>query len=146
VDHNGGVSTPHRGYQTIVRPTLSTTRTSVDLLGLAWPFSQVRLLTQDEFLRQAADRRVRVGGYRGHDLNRSALEELHRVGVLVPLYRVDLANPSPDRVVDVSASRNSHGGLNTVPGELYLAAVDGRLHDPAAEPFQPWPGERRRAP
>jgi hypothetical protein len=84
MDHNGGVSTPHRGYQTIVRPTLSTTRTSVDLLGLAWPFSQVRLLTQDEFLRQAADRRVRVGGYRGHDLNRSALEELHRVGVLVP--------------------------------------------------------------
>lgn len=127
-----------------VHHALTTDRSSVEILGLPWPFSQIGLLTPEEFVKQAAQRHVRIGGTRGRDLDRSGLEELHRQSIIVPLYRVDLHGGGPARAVDVSGSRHSRGGLPTVLSELYQAARVGRVADPAAEPFQPWPTARRR--
>jgi hypothetical protein len=132
-------------YMPVIEPALITDRSSLDVLGLPWPFSQIGLLTPEEFLKQAQQHRVRVGGARGQELDSSGLQELHRLGILIPLFRIDLAAGDPGRVVDVTGSRNCHGGLTTVLSELYRAAMDGRVADPAAEPFRPWPTQRRRA-
>ncbi len=90
-------------YPTVRAAGLTTARSSLDLLELPYPFSQVHLLTVSEFADMASKRRGRAGR-RLPPVNEQVLEELHRCEVLVPLFRVDL-EPAPDaRVIDVSAS------------------------------------------
>jgi hypothetical protein len=121
-----------------------TTRSSLDLLSLRYPFGQVRLLRADEFAEQAGRRRSRTMDSLPH-VNVQVLEVLHRHGVLVPLFRVDLTPGDPHRQVDISESLTAQHVLTTLIAELLRGAAEGRAADPAIEGFSPWPTERRRA-
>jgi hypothetical protein len=127
----------------VVKATAATRWSSLDLLGLPWPFSQTGLLTREDFVREADHCRIRMAG--GWRLDVSGLEELHRRGLLVPFYRVDLADGVPERAVDVTDSLTARHVHTTLIAQLYGGAAEGRVADPAAEAFQPWPTERRRA-
>ena len=81
-------------YPTVRPAGLTTARSSLDLLDLPYPFSQVSLLTVSEFADMVRKRRGRAGR-RLPPVNEQVLEELHRCGVLVPLFRVDLES-APD--------------------------------------------------
>ncbi|MHB8294338.1 MAG: hypothetical protein ACYDH5_06850 [Acidimicrobiales bacterium] len=124
----------------IARAKASSTRSTLDLLWLPWPFSQLQLLTADEFVKKAEEQ-VRGRGWR---LDVGALEELHRTGVLVPFFRVRLGDPDPDERIDVAGSLTRRHVTSTVESELFRAAVDGRATDPGTEPFSPWPREQRQ--
>ena len=130
-------------YPTVRAAGLTTVRSSLDLLELPYPFSQVHLLTVSEFAEMAGKRRGRAGR-RLPPVDEQVLEELHRCGVLVPLFRVDL-EPAPDaRAIDVSASLTPRNVHATIITELYSAAGDRRVVDPGAAGFAPWPKERQR--
>jgi hypothetical protein len=127
----------------IRRALAATSRSSLDLLTLQYPFSQVNLLTPEGFAKEAERRHSHAARGRLH-LDVAGLEELHRHGVLVPLLRVDLGDADPERRIDVSGSLTAQHVTNTIPAELFRAADEGRVHDPAAEAFAAWPTERRR--
>jgi hypothetical protein len=77
-------------------------------------------------------------------INEQTLQELHRGGVLVPLFRVDLT-PRPDAsAIDISASLTAKHVFTTHINELFRAAAEGRASDPTEVGFEPWPTERRR--
>jgi hypothetical protein len=120
----------------------SSTRGTLDLLTLRWPFSQVQLLSAEELCNHAGERRIDMLGDRTLDL--SGLEELHRTGVLVPFYRVRLDNGDPDQTIDLSESRTLRLVPGTITNELFRGAHEGRVTDPAAEPYEPWPTEQLR--
>ena len=121
----------------------ATPRSSLELLNLRFPFSQLGLMSADEFARQAERRRSR--GLRSQPaISTQVLEELHRHGVLIPLFRVDLTEGEPSRQVDLSQSLTAKHVHTTFINELLRAAVEGRAADPALEDFSPWPTERRR--
>lgn len=120
----------------------SSTRSTLDLLTLRWPFSQVQLLSAEEFLKRAEERRIVMLADRVLDL--SGLEELHRTGVLIPFYRVRLDNGDPEQAIDLSDSRTLKLVPGTITNEAFRGAHDGRVTDPAAEPYEPWPTEQRR--
>jgi hypothetical protein len=129
-------------YPTVRSAKAATARSSLDLLGLPYPFSQVGLLTASSFVELAEERRSRAG--RNLPINEQVLEELHRCGVLVPLFRVDLT-PSPGAVeIDISASLTAQNVHTTVISELFRGAAEGRAIDPAQAGFQSWPVDRRR--
>ncbi len=128
---------------TIRAAPAATTRSSLDLLSLPYPFSQVRLLNAADFAKQAERRRSRA--QRQLPMSVQVLEELHRHGVLVPLLRVDLTPGNPARVVDITNSLTAQHVTPTVISELMLAARQGRAADPGQEPFAPWPTQHRRA-
>jgi hypothetical protein len=121
----------------------ATTKSSLDLLGLAFPFSQVGLLSASDFVTQAAKRRSLA--VRHFPMSERILEELHRHGILVPLFRVDLAPTDRKSVLDVSASLTARHVATTLVSELYRGIAEGRVADPAVEVFHPWPHERRRS-
>jgi hypothetical protein len=125
------------------RALAATSRSSLDLLTLHYPFSQVGLLTPENFVREA-ERRYSHAMRGRFNLEVAGLEELHRHGILVPLFRVDLTGPDPEQRIHISASLTAQHVTNTIPAELFRAAGEGRLRDPAAEPFAAWPTERRR--
>jgi hypothetical protein len=127
----------------IRRARAATRRSSLDLLTLRYPFSQVNLLTADEFVKEY-ERRYSSALCDQHRLDVAALEELHRHGVLVPLFRIDLTAADPQNRIDVSGSLTAQHVTNTVPAELFQAADEGRAYDPAVEPFAAWPAEHRR--
>jgi hypothetical protein len=131
-------------YATVRRAEAATARSSLDLLGLPYPFSQLGLLTASEFAKLAERRRRRTA--RGLPaVNEHVLEELHRCGVLVLLFRVDLApGPEPHKI-DVSASLTAQHVRTTIIAELLSAAAEGRASDPATQKFTAWPKDRRRA-
>lgn len=139
VAHAGSASL----YPTVRAAGLTTARSSLDLLELPYPFSQVHLLTVSEFAGMAGKRRGRAGR-RLPPVNEQVLEELHRCGVLVPLFRVDLEHAPDARAIDVSASVTPSNVHATIITELYRAAEDMRLMDPGAAGFAPWPKERQR--
>src|ERR1700722_2939133 len=97
-------------YPTVRTAKAAAARSSLELLGLLYPFSQVGLLTASGFVKLAEERRSRAG----HSLppiNEPVLEELHRCGVLVPLFRVDLRPSRGAAEIDISASltaQNDH--------------------------------------
>lgn len=62
------------------------------------------------------------------------LRELHRVGLVVPMFRVGVHDGDSYRVVDVSGSRHSQHTPDLMLSELYRAAIEGRISDPAAVP------------
>ncbi len=126
-----------------VGPTIAATpRTSLELLALPFPFSQVSLITADEFLKAAAERRIKMWADR--DLEMTGLEELHRHGVLVPMFCVSLSKGRRARRIATSGSATRQHVHSTIVSELYLAAEDGRATDPSLEPFSPWPTKRLR--
>ena len=51
-----------------------TERSTLDLLGLAWPFSQVGLLTAEEFVKEVQHRRIDMSGGRRSTLLLSATQ------------------------------------------------------------------------
>ena len=126
----------------IRRALAATARSSLDLLTLQYPFSQVDLLTPEEFVKEAERRHSYAMSSRLH-LDVAVLETLHRHGVLVPLFRVDLAAGEHPQPIDVSGSFTARHVTNTIPSELFRAAAEGRVHDPAAEPFIGWPSSPR---
>ena len=128
----------------IRRALAATARSSLDLLTLQYPFSQVDLLTSEEFVKEAERRHSYAMSSRLH-LDVAVLETLHRHGILVPLFRIDLNPGDPQRRIDISGSLTAQHVTNTIPSELFRAADEGRVHNPAAEPFNAWPTERRRA-
>ena len=119
-----------------------TARTTLDLLSLPFPFSQVDLLQPSEFVKAAQQRRITMWGR--HDLDESGLQELHRRGILVPFYCVSIAEAPTGEPVDISNSLTARHVHGTLVAELYRGAAEGRVTDPAAEPFTPWPTERVR--
>jgi hypothetical protein len=77
-------------------------------------------------------------------MDEQVLGELHRTGVLVPLYRVDLDARAGAKAIGMSAHLTSQQIHVTVINELFIAGHEGRLVDPAAVGFEPWLTERRR--
>jgi hypothetical protein len=128
----------------IQRALAATSRSSLELLMLRYPFSQVNLLTPEEFVKEA-ERRHSYAMRDRHRPDLAALQELHRHGILVPLFRVDLTAAEPRRPIDVSGSLTAQHVINPIPAELFRAASQGLVHDPAVEPFAAWPTERRRS-
>lgn len=143
---NDPASADGSGVELIYRPQsarlLTSKRSTLDLLSRPWPFSQVALLSADEFLKAADHRRIHVPG--GHSLDLSCLEALQRAGILVPFYRVQLSKGTKKNVRDVAASLTLRHVHSTHISELFAAALEGRATDPAGEPFKPWPSIRRR--
>lgn len=127
----------------LVQKTQSPTqRSTLDLLGLPFPFSQVGLLQPSEFVKAAGQRRITM--WAGRALDESGLQELHRRGVLVPFFCVSIAEEPTGDAVEVSHSLTGRHVHGTIVNQLYAAAVDGRVTDPAAEPFSSWPSARVR--
>jgi hypothetical protein len=88
-------------------------------------------------------------------MDEQVLGELHRAGVLVPLYRVDLDARAGAKAIDMSAHLTSQQIHVTVINELFGSGHEGRLADPAAVGFEPacavaiipagaWSGRSRR--
>jgi hypothetical protein len=94
--------------------------------------------------QSGAGRRSREQRHSLPPIDDQVLEELHRCGVLVPFFRVDLAAGPDGQRTDVSASLTGQHVHATVINELFWAAQEGRLADPATGGFVPWPTERRR--
>ena len=120
-----------------------TPRSSLDLLSLPYPFSQVALLTPKAMADAAAQRRITT--HAGHLVQESLLEELHRLGLLVPFYRVDLGRALPGSKIDISKSLTALHISTTIVAEVYAAAREGRLRDPAKLQFKTWATQRERA-
>jgi hypothetical protein len=135
---NSGVRIIH----TVSRTIAATSRSSLDLLALPFPFSQVSLLTADEFLKAAAERRIKMWAER--DLDISGLEELHQHEVLVPMFGVSIGTGDSTRRIDTTASSTRQHVHATIVSELYEAAGDGRVTDPSTELFEEWPTGRAR--
>lgn len=129
-------------YATVRRAEAITVRSSLDLLGLPYPFSQLDLLTASDFAKLAEQRRCRATRSLP-SVDALVLEELHSCGVLVPLFRVD---PTPDmdaQHIDLSTSLTAQHVHTGAIVELLRGAAEGRAHDPAAEDFIPWPKDRQ---
>ena len=129
-------------YSSVQTAKAATSRSSLDLLSLSFPFSQIGLLTAADFAKEAERRRSRSARHWRMDVQ--VLEELHRHQVIEPLYRVDLTPGDPSRVQDLTGSLTAQHVTGTVVSELLRAAAEGRAADPAEEAFHPWPTERRR--
>jgi hypothetical protein len=130
-------------YPTVRTAGCATARPGLDLLELTYPFSQVGLLSPTEFARLATERRSRADRSLP-PVNEQTLQELHRGGVLVPLFRVDL-EPRPDAPgIDISDSLTVRHVQTAFINELLRGAAEGRVSDPAAIGFESWPTERRR--
>lgn len=104
-------------------------RSVLDLLDLPFTFWQLRLLTEDQFRREAKAR--------GVDLFERQLEGLHRLRLLIPFLRV----ARDGRAIAAAARRDDpyiweHAHRQpTYRADLLSAREAGRLHDPAEEHF-----------
>lgn len=101
---------------------------TLDLLTVPFAFTQDDLLDTGKFIDEAKKR--------GYDLCLTDLEELHRLNLLAPLYRVD-DHPDPALKMTVPPP------IGNDPERTALgAARDGQLHDPAVEGYRDeWPYE-----
>ena len=77
-------------YSTVQPAIAAASRASLDLLELPYPFSQIQLLSARDFAKLADERRSREQRHTLLRMDEQVLGELHRAGVLAPLYRVDL--------------------------------------------------------
>lgn len=96
------------------------------LLKDPFAFTQTRLLSPEDFVREA--------GQRGVGLHRGQLEVLHRRRVLQPFFVVHsrpVADPGPPQA--------RAAFLNTTLDTIRFAFAEGRLSDPALRRFAPWP-------
>lgn len=139
-----GSGTPPREYPTVASASAATIRSSLDLLSLPYPFSQVGLLTASEFVKLGEQRRSRAARGLIPPVNEQVLEELHRCRVLVPLFRVDLEPVACAPGIDISGSRAAQQVHTTVISELLRGAAEGgRLVGSTAWPREP---AKRRSP
>ena len=123
----------HRLYW--IPTAIGTDRSTLDLLTIDWPFSQLPLLNDRDFAKEAEKRGIRIDS--------AGLEELHRRGILVPFYRVDLGEGGGAKIPTSDFDPGSYS-RSTILSELYMAADEGRVVDPGAVPFKPWPFDRWR--
>lgn len=104
-------------------------RSPLDLLDLPYTFWQLRLLTEDQFRREAKAR--------GVQLFERQLEGFHRLRVLTPLLRVS----RDGRAIANAARRNDSDAWDrtywqpTHRADLLEAREAGHLHDPIGEHF-----------
>ena len=104
----------------------SLSATTLDLLQDPYAFTQTKLLTPEQFMREARKRGLRLR--RGH------LELLHRRRVLQPFFKVHsrpVTNPRP--------SYTLLGFFDSALHEVRSALAEGRLSDPANRRFATWP-------
>ncbi|SOD73545.1 hypothetical protein SAMN05892883_2837 [Jatrophihabitans sp. GAS493] len=128
---------------TVPTALATSSRSSLDLLHLPYPFSQVPLLTASDMLDAAKIRRITMAG--DWDLTIDGLQELHRYRILVPMYCVRLTNARvPEPSLNLTKSLTAQHCHTTIPQALYRAAVEGRLSDPATVPFRSWPTRRKQ--
>lgn len=104
-------------------------RTPVELLDQPFAFTQVPLLTPEQFVRAARDR--------GVNLAESQLEGLHRTRLLTPLlrFRRDGRAISASHRSDPHRARQIARWDPTWPVDLRTAREEGRLFDARTEPF-----------
>ncbi|HVF05269.1 MAG TPA: hypothetical protein VNA20_10540 [Frankiaceae bacterium] len=100
---------------------------TVEVLRVPYAFSQTGLLTPEAFIRKARERGVR--------LDRDLLQVLHRRRLLAPFLQLH------HRPVTTSVDFPTPGAWGTT-GFITAAAADGRLTDPAARRYRPWPAQR----
>lgn len=114
-------------------PGVAQVPCSLDLLSQPLAFTQNELLSPEEFIKEAAERGVR--------LQLGQLHELHRIGALVPLFRV-LASPiGPPKtdILDAVASREMGGyQVGGSVGMVLRADRLGHLVDPATRSYRSW--------
>jgi hypothetical protein len=109
--------------------------TPIDLLRLPMVFSQNDLLSPEEFINEAKAR--------GRRLEEEHLHELHRIGALVPLYRVMNRPVGPEQPeVPSAVVAREHGGysMGGSNGLLFRAYGLGHVVDPATRPYRSWAG------
>lgn len=136
-------TTSDRVHPTVGSASVTTSRSSLDLFELPYPFSQAKLLTPSEFGKLAEQRRNRAE--QGlPPVNEQVLEELHRCSVLVPLLRVDLVASGDVPGIDLSTSLSAKHLHTSMINEVLRGAAEGRVIDPAGVDFTPWPRDRRR--
>jgi hypothetical protein len=108
-------------------------QSSLDLLSQPLAFTQSDLLSPGEFIKEAGERGVR--------LQLGQLHELHRIGALVPFFRV-LAAPvglPRSELPQAVASREMGGYQMGGPVGMVLRAHRlGHLVDPATRQYRPW--------
>ena len=109
-------------------PNLPTT---LALLRDEYAFTQTRLLSPQDFIRESGKRGVR--------LVRGQLELLHRRRVLQPFYRVH-SRP----VAEPGESFGPLGYFDSALSEVRFALAEGHLSDPALRRFAPWPSSWTR--
>ncbi len=100
-----------------------------NLLELPYSFTQLPLLTPDEFLRAAVDR--------GLHATRDDLQALHRLGLLVPRFRVRRDGRAVTRAARRHAvwGRQAGGSHPTTRADLLEARARRALLDPLHEAF-----------
>ncbi len=94
----------------------------LDILGFPLAFTQNRLLTADDFVKEAVRRGVQV--------HREQLVELHRQRALVPFFRI-LGRPRRAPVT-VSVDREAIDGYGVYRSPLAWPELDRGLKEPAA--------------
>ena len=99
------------------------------LLKDPFAFTQARLLSPENFIREAKQRGVR--------LHHGQLELLHRRRVLQPFFVIH-SRP----VADPGSSQAPAEFFDTALDEIRFAFAEGRLSDPALRCFAPWPRSR----
>jgi hypothetical protein len=104
-------------------------RSPLDLLELPYSFSQLPLLTAEQFRREASGR--------GVELTEDELEGLHRARALVPLFRVARDGRAIRQAAthDWVLGRQLAHWQTTSRADLVEARNSGLLHDPAVERF-----------
>jgi hypothetical protein len=104
-------------------------RSPLDLLELPYSFSQLPLLTAEQFRREAKGR--------GVELTEDELEALHRARVLVPLFRVARDGRAIRQAAkhDWILGRQLAHWQTTSLIDLVESRDSDRLHDPAVERF-----------
>jgi len=123
-------------FATVSKAVAGTARSSLDLLSLPYPFSQNRPMMTSEFASFADQRRSRAT--RGRPpVNEQVLGELHRCGVLLPLFPVDPEASAPARPIDLSASWTARNVHTSVVRGLFRGAAEGRVVDPAVVASRP---------
>jgi hypothetical protein len=122
--------------------TAAASRATTDLLTLPWPFSQRELLTADQFVNELNRRGLCAHGWQ---VDVAALEELHRLHVLVPLFEVRMgpATEDPELIVPVTPLKWPMRSTGSPTYSVYSAARDGRLLDPGARDYRRWPRKHR---
>ena len=115
------------GGPSVVPADLSVS--TLALLKDPFAFTQARLLSPENFTREAKQRGVR--------LHRGQLELLHRRRVLQPFFMVH-SRP----VSDPGTSQAPTESLDAAPDAIRFAFAEGRLSDPALRRFVPWPRSR----
>jgi hypothetical protein len=103
----------------------------LDVLNFPLAFSQNGLLTADAFLKEAAQRGIR--------LRREHLVELHRRRALTPFLRILQHRPRVPVAVPIAQEASDGYGQYRSPFALVIeAAQGGRLIDPGHAPFRSW--------